>query len=471
MAIQKVSVRSLLRAPIVGGISIALLLNLFFWWYMVPEYHAITLAHGNVAYNLYQSNRIGINRQLKRELNQRQGDRRILVDLQDVKDAACGVPDEPFPVNDTVGYGILIGCLWKITHSLSFADVIILQILLYLIMVFLIGKIGTALFGSTAIACYGVGGFLLYVPLIALNVHAVRDVWAAYGLIVLMYAIIQYFFTSLHDKRSGMATLIVGSLFFSLCQWIRPSIFLAVITFSVGLIAYAALNRQRRARSAIGVSVMLIINILCFWVPFIYHNKYTYDRYFVSPAGQDLLEGLGEFNNPWGYQLSDEYVAQLIEGTYGSRYGTPQFDDDAKTEFLKAYAQQPGIFWKNIIKRVPMVVLPALPWLFYSQSPYPDGLSALNKLRYVIMHPQAWIDFIVRHCYIRAYIILGYIGILLLCWHRRWGIVMCMGAVLIASLAKLPSHIEYRYLTPYYWVLCFGIGYLINVLMHKRRSL
>ena len=192
------------------------------------------------------------------------------------------------------------------------------------------------------------------------------------------------------------------------------------------------------------------------------YNKTQYGRFFVSPVGQDVLEGLGEFANPWGHQLSDEYVAQLIENKYGSKYGTPQFDDDAKKEFLNAYNEQPQIFWMNIIKRLPMLVLPALPWLFHAQSPYTICVGAKEKLLYLMTHPSLWLDFFARHMYMRMYVLLGYLGLGVLLWRRKYGVVIMIGAVLLASVAKLPSHIEYRYLTPYYWVLCFGIGYMIE---------
>ncbi len=496
--------------PLIIFIFGGLFLNVAFLFFITKEYHAISMAHGNVAFNVYRYNIPGINTQLTDTMYALQDGRPALIDFDAVRDADFGPPDKPFPVNDTVGYGVLLGLLWKITHSLSFSDIIFLQILMYLIMIYLIYQIGLLLFASTKVARYATIAFLCYAPLIALSVHAVRDVWAAYGLIVLMYVIIAYL-----KNKKRLPFLLSGCIFFAFYQWIRPSLFLAVITATLALImnmvryiylrdasvnthhererdqnpfaprpsklaefedpdkrsrmsaecneAYRRVNdKVYLKKTCTIIATLWIVNILIFWLPFMYYNKAHYGRYFVSPAGQDLLEGLGEFTNPWGHQLSDEYVAQLIENKYGSKYGTPQFDDDAKKEFLRAYHEQPQIFCLNMIKRLPMLVLPALPWMFHAQSSYAVCMSAKEKLIHTITHPSLWFDFFARHVYVRMYVLLGYLGLGVLLWRRKYGVVIMIGAVLMASMAKLPSHIEYRYLTPYYWVLCFAIGYVFK---------
>jgi len=517
-------------------IGLAFVLNIFFMCCMTHEYHAITMAHGNVAHNFYRYNNPGINSLLAETMHALQGGKSKLIDFDAVRYTDFGLPNKSFPVNDTIGYGVLLGLLWKVTHSLCFRDIVWLQIFMYLIMVYLIYQIGLLFFACKKAAQYATIAFTLYLPLIALNVHAVRDVWAAYGIVVLMYGILWYLHPSTSPSASlrangggafstwknkvwnvlrsnymsllsllqngneegsecpaqsdkeesllfpvrpeqgrrlsskGFFSFLFGCIFFALCQWIRPSLFLAVITATVALILNTLIKPAQIKKTYTIISILWITNILIFWVPFMQSNKTQYGRYLVSPVGQDLLEGLGEFANPWGHKLSDEYVAQLIENKYGSKYGTPQFDDDAKKEFLCAYDEQPWIFWLNIIKRLPMLILPVLPWLFYEQSPYAVCMDAKKKLMYVITCPSLWLDFFARHIYMRLYIILGYLGLGVLLWHRKYGVVLMIGAVLMASMAKLPSHIEYRYLTPYYWVLCFAIGHVLKEVRHKKYS-
>lgn len=442
---------------------IALVLNILFFLLMTKEYHAISMAHGNVAYNFYQYTIPGINAQLTEYMYALQDGKNALIDFVAVRDIDFGLPNKPFPVNDTIGYGVLLGLLWKITNSLCFMDIIVVQIIMYLIMVYLIYRIGLWLFLNQKIAWYSAIAFLCYVPLIALNVHAVRDVWAAYGIIVLMYGALSYLgYEQGNTKLKSFFTVCIACIFFALCQWIRPTLFLAAVVATGLLLLTVFLKPNKRKRSVLIITILWLTNSFIFWLPFVQYNKTHYDRYLVSPAGQDLLEGLGEFENPWGHKLSDEYVAHLVEYKYGSKYGTPEFDDDAKKEFWIAYQTYPSIFWINIIKRLPMIILPALPWLFYEHSPYAMCARTKEKLVHVIMHPSVWIDFIARHIYMRLYILIGYLGLFLLLWNRKYSIALIICAVLLASVVKLPSHIEYRYLTPYYWVLCFGVGYLLK---------
>lgn len=384
-----------------------------------------------------------------------QNDKPQLIDFSAARAHAFGPPDAPFPVNDTIGYGVLLGLLWKVTHTLSFNDVVWLQIFLYCVMVFLIYQIGVMLFATQ---CMGRGvtiAFLCYLPLIALNVHAVRDVWAAYAIIVLLYGVLAY----LKHKTSWIA-LLSGCMFFAVCQWIRPSVFLAVITGIIALSVYALCVPTVRKRCMHVILTLLVVNMCLFWIPFMYYNQSMYRRVLVSPAGQDLLEGLGEFDNPWGHQLSDEYVARYVESRYAYRYGTPEFDDAAKQVFLQCYQERPDMFWKNIVRRIPMMILPSLPWLFYPVSLYKDHHASMDKLLYMLQHPSLWIDCVLRHVYMRLYIVFGWIGLMLMIWRRKYTLALIVIAVLVASVAKLPSHIEYRYLTPYYWIFCLSIAYV-----------
>jgi hypothetical protein len=79
---------------------------------------------------------------------------------------------------------------------------------------------------------------------------------------------------------------------------------------TIFLIIYAVKKNNERSLHLIGY--MWLISLLFFWLPFSYYNYTTYGRYMVSPAGQSLLEGLGELPNRWGHRLNDEYVNEFI---------------------------------------------------------------------------------------------------------------------------------------------------------------
>ena len=83
------------------------------------------------------------------------------------------------------------------------------------------------------------------------------------------------------------------------------------------MLCYGLVHRAQ-FKKIIGMLIMVVlVNLCCFWGPFFAYNKTFYDRYFVGPIGQDLLEGLGEFPNQWGYQLSDTWFASYITEKYG----------------------------------------------------------------------------------------------------------------------------------------------------------
>ena len=107
-------------------------------------------------------------------------------------------------------------------------------------------------------------------------------------------------------------------------------------------------------------------------------NYYNYNRLFVGPIGQDLIEGLGEFSNPWNFKLSDVWVKNIVTRG-GEVYGTPKGDDIALQLFKKAYNENPWLYYRNIINRIPQVFLPGLPWIYYKNSPYGIAKNTCNK--------------------------------------------------------------------------------------------
>jgi 4-amino-4-deoxy-L-arabinose transferase-like glycosyltransferase len=448
------SVARISRILLIGGV--ALVLNILFLWYISGDiYHAITQAHGHVGYNVYNHSSFWLSPSLSSYIRDHHTGTTMMSYTQ-VQTMTFDQPSQAFPVNDTIGYGVLLGLVWKITHSLDVKDVQILQIILYLISLVIIYQIALLFFGSTTTAWWCTGAHLLFFPLIALNVQAVRDVWAYYGIVVLIWAVARWLYT-----KKSWCTLIGASSWFALCQWIRPTLFLALITVSIVLIVFAVIHKYKWRHLLPCIAVLVGTNVVLFWLPFMAHNLRAYNRLFVGPVGQDLLEGLGEFDNPWGYELNDEFVAHYIGKKYHVRYGTPEFDDMAKKEFMLAYQQYPALYWRNIVKRVPTLLLPGLPWLFPKHSPYGQLPDWREKLLHALSSWAQWWDFILRHVYIRLFLLLGYGGMLLAWYHRRYESVLLAGAVIVASLAKLPSHIEYRYLIPFYWIFSLFVGYLI----------
>ena len=149
---------------------------------------------------------------------------------------------------------------------------------------------------------------------------------------------------------------------------------------------------------------------------------------------------------------------------YGFAYGTPEFDEAAMREFKRCIYEDPWHYAKTIFFRLPDIFLPGLQWIFYAESPYAYCASAYEKIMHICSSFDQINVFFLRHVYMRLYMLFAWFGVLLL-WCRKqyrafWLIISC----LLAGLVVLPSHIEYRYLVPFYWVLSFAIGYIFYLI-------
>lgn len=370
----------------------------------------------------------------------------------------------PFPVNDTIGYGVILGLLWKLTGTYKFFHVQLLQIILFALLMPLAFACARILFGSAQIAWWCVVAQLFFFPLLAMNMQPVRDIWAYYGVLLLLYGLLSYIF-----ENKSRYVLLACAIGFSICQWARPAVLPAFVLVCGVLAAYGLYAQKYRKRVFFACATFVMTTMFCFWFPFMTYNKINYDRYFVGPVGQDLLEGMGEFENPWGFQLSDQFVNEYISKKYGSVYGTPQFDDDAKKEFMFAYQQKPAMFYTNIFRRVPQLLLPGLPWIYYENSPYGEHLNWREKLKKIFGDWRLFFDFLVRHVYIRLFLLLGYLGIIAAVIQKRYfAVALLLIGIMVGGWGKLPSHIEYRYLVPFYWVFAWFVGYaLCSVFLDK----
>lgn len=443
-------------------VPLAFAINLVFLYFYNPQYHfTLTQLHGQIAYNINTYKSVAINPEFTKKMDDKRRTQGMLIDYDCIDEKEFQLPTKPFVTNDTIGYGLVLAALWKLTDSFSFKDVQWLQILIFSLLMILLHRIIFMLFGSATIAFWACIAHLFFFPIIAMNVQPGRDIWAYYGVIILLYGMLSYCF-----ENSSLWRLLLCGIGFGICQFIRPSVFFAFLTLSFVFLVYSLVQCTMLKKISIMLTIVSFTNFLVFWAPFMAYNKISYGRYFVGPVGLDLLEGLGEFPNTWGYKLDDIWASDYICKKYKVDPGTPEFDDKAHEEFDSAFKQEPMTYFVNIFKRLPGLILPGLPWIFYAQSPYGDCVDAYEKITNILSSLDLFIDFLVRHVYIRLYLLLGYLGLVLLLVQRRYWIVALLIGVLLGGLGKLPSHIEYRYLVPYYWV--FGIFGAYALMMSKK---
>jgi hypothetical protein len=430
-------------------------------------YYAKSMTAAQVAYTYTTYGTFQISREAERAHQDASLQAGELVDITALDMNAYGTPSDTFPINDTVAYGVLLALLWKLTHTYSFVDVQVLQIVLYMLSFVLYYYCALWLFESSRCALMCTIAQLFFFPVIAMAVQPISDIWAYYGALMLL------FLTCLTIKKpdAPLESFIGGALWIALCQWIRPALFSAVLTMSCVLIVVTFLRHMSLKKTGVCLAILWSMNLLVFWMPFAAFNKHTYGRYIVGPFGQDLLEGLGEFSNRWGYKLDDQWIADYIGTKYGVTYGTPEFDDAARKEFDSAYAQDPLFFYRSLVKRIPQLILPALTWIYRIDTPYSAYSSLSEKMRVTVTNKNLLFDFLARHVYIRLYLLLGYVGIVLLFFRKQyWVLLLLLGGILCGGLGKLPSHIEYRYVIPFYWVFSFFVGYALQSIFQYLRN-
>lgn len=445
--------------------------GLFYFFNTDHSYYSPDMLHGEVGYNVFRYNSFKRNPAIKKKLVQLKQEGGVplasnkLVDPVHINHIEWGVPQEYNPITDTIGYGVLHGLVWKLTGSLNYRDIQFLQIFMFSILVLLLYAIALMLFASELYATIVCTVFLLFFPLFSLNVQALRDVWSYYAVVVILFVLLRYFLCN-----ASLWYIFGGSLFFSLCQWVRPTISIGLFTllfvFGVatflGTFSYAKLGKS--------FTLFFLVNIGVFWAPFMAYNKTAYNRYVVGPVGQDLIEGLGEFPNEWGLELSDTAFINHIKKTYQPTvsHGSPEFDDYGIVEFKKLFAHRPWFYVSTLIKRTPQLLFPALPWIFHETSDYEGLTSIKEKIMHSFSSWRLFFDFILRHMFIRFLLLIGYLGLLLMIRDQQWFVILLLViGVISMGLGKFPSHIEYRYLTPFYWPFVFFIAYALSKFIAK----
>jgi len=310
---------------------------------------------------------------------------------------------------------------------------------------------------------------LCFLPLIYQNVQALRDIWMYYGTLILLWGLVAYLW-----NRGSLWHVFGASVAAGICQYIRPPIFFSFIGCSFVLFLYAIMQPSVRIKIGKILMIMWIANMSVFWVPFIMYNKKAYGRAFVSPGNQGLLEGMGEFSNKWGYKLSDAWVSQFISKKYNVRYGTPEFDDRAREEFLKAFKEDPGHFFRSVLQRIPLLLFPGLPINNYSNVIDPVQYSSLwekviTKASYFFSSWTAFFEFLFRQIGVRLFILLGYAGLVLILSRRHFlASALLFAGGIMPSYVTISSHIEYRFLTPSYGLFVFFVGYAVYEFFRRK---
>ena len=340
-------------------VAVALVLNGTFLCLNLTKYRTpgIINQHGQIGYNFAKYNQLKLNTKLSKYMRAKRKELGRVIEYSEVNHLEFGTPDVHRSVHDTIGYGLFLGILWKITGSYRYLDARLIQILIFCLLMFLIYGLALMWFKSRRSAFLVGCIHLSFLPIFYENVNPQRDIWAYYALVLLLYGVSSFLL-----KKTSLAQLALWMSLFGICQWMRPMVVFSFIMTGCVLLVYGIVNTSERGRIFKALSVGLICNTLIFWIPFMAYNKQVYNRYIVSPYGQNMLAGMGEFDNPWGFKCSDSWMKEHVSQKYNVKYGTSEFQDKAYEEFMWAYSQSPWHYYRSVLKRIPKLLFPRMHW-------------------------------------------------------------------------------------------------------------
>lgn len=445
----------------------------YFWGYKYIQ--------SEIAYNFCISNSFKINKDRVSKLN---NDYQTCRKNQEYKvqeyknlDHSQYLEADIYPdVDITPWYSLILGLLWKLTHSFSSKDIIYLQILLFSLCIILVYQTAYILFKSSHYAFAVSLSTILFFPLIFHNVVVLRDIWPFYSTTVLLYTIFSY----LYNEKS-IVYVFVGGIFFSICQLVRFTSFATLCTIAFCLFIYALMRFFCRKKVFLIINSLIITNILFYWVPFFAYNLHVYQRFFISSLGQVVLEGFGEVENKWGYKCDDAWFRFFMHKKFNLQSGTPECDERAKELVIKAICEEPLFYISLVIKRLGQVILPDMNWLpyFFDDECYTQLQTKNERFQYILDQCHSSYKNLIfnffSHFYIRLYILLGYLGLLLMFFNGHRKMAFLLMNIIVSSWFIIFIHVECRYILYTFGFIPYGLGYLyiylLEIILRLKRKI
>lgn len=448
--------------------ALALVTNLVWLMFIHNKKHEFYYGppsfHGEIAYNFYKANDVRVNRT-------RMGDHYYLYDRGLLPNYRMinheKYKDEPLgfrPVCDTIGYGVLLGLLWKLTGTLSFRDVQIVQILIFSFLFFLLFQIALFVFRSSMAAFIGcLLTLFLYHPLVFFNVQIFRDIWAYYATVALLFGTLWFLW-----GKGSYSVFLITAIFASACQWIRANAVGFVALLILMLLAGAVFRKLPFQKALLSITTIVMVNVLLFWIPFTAYNRKAYGRSFVSPLGQSLVTGFGDAENSDGFEPSDAAVCKRIEDCYKARYGTAEFDESAFGYFWATFKKSPWLYLNGLLRRVFHALIPP----FYSYMPDIEIFegrwsSFRERSAFFIKHltVKRVLHIIFNRIAIWLFLAIGYLGIFFAIRGLPMWPVLFLLSVIIAGWPLVLTCIQTRHLLPFYWPFGLFGGYFLYLMI------
>ena len=392
-------------------------------------YQGLSVSHGEIGFNMVHHNKwFTLEKIHFDQMFAQQSTENRLVDPDEIPFSE-NPQFQRMPITDTPYYGTLLGLIWQITPDQKYIYMQALQIILDALMIFLIFAIGKNLF-TRKIGLLSAFLYAICLPIAKLSMFALRDIWGAFGYIILLF----FFSKAFHQKpKQQITSMLLGGTIFSFCALLRPNIALFPFFFLPFVFFFWKPKLALR-----NIAIFITTTFLLFWLPLVSFNLHTYQRPFVGPIGHGLWAGLGEFENPFGAKLLDEDLTRIVrEAGYSYEYGTPEFDDVIKAKAMKAISERPDVMISHMLKRIPNYLA-----IQFSVNPEYNVCRQQNSLLDCkLANPLT----LIMNPYQIGYILLGILAFALYKGRRKC-VLFCFLVPLYTFLTLWQSHFEPRYI-------------------------
>jgi hypothetical protein len=249
-------------------------------------------------------------------------------------------------------------------------------------------------------------------------------------------------------------------------SYLRPDYLLVPAAFGFALWLYT----RRFWRSVLAAVTMQVIALMVL-TPWAYRNHELCGRWiFTSTStGWTLVNGLGQYNNPWGIIGVDKYRDMEAKEQGFSSASSPEADLYFQKVFWDAVKSKPWGYVAAVSKRMPMAIVAPQTFGFKNSlktSRFADSMEQGKDRFEVIMSKPMYI--------LKAYwewLLMGVISLasllcsllMLICERRRFGLVFLLLSPHLYSIAMhvLVSY-EPRYVLPSMFSFLIGLAYVLT---------
>ncbi|MFT6765292.1 MAG: hypothetical protein ACJAZS_000167 [Alteromonas naphthalenivorans] len=361
---------------------------------------------------------------------------------------------EVFPIGDTMAYPIVASSIWKLFNKPSFLYLKIFNVVLFALSTFFLFQVCCFLFNSYLRAWCASLSVICFGPLIATNVLWYRDIFQYFGFIVFLYVFLSY----MQNKNKSLRFLLVGSFLFTLCQWIRASLFPSFVILSLTLLFWGLWGRYSIKKVRTFLIIFWIANITLFWIPFSIFNYGTYGKFFVGPIGEAKLASLcaPTFYDGFHFPVAghSKYVFERLEKGISKAKDYDGACEEYYAILKKKYPWQPI---KALMYRIYMIFSQDIEWRI------PEAVTHLpkdikEKYIYAFSSSSAFLELLLR-LQVRLVRLFGILGMLLALYRRNYFLLsLCMIGIVYSSGYMLLTHIEERILSVHVWPFALFAG-------------